>query len=180
MPIDAINKRIRLELKRFDDYVDYLTDHGVIRPFFRMEEMMSAVQEEVDHWKTVWLVENGPQGSKTNHLDILQAFLKAGNWLSIHPNGPLWFRGYAKWSEEEGPDRVETVLKTYGVDHIVVGHTVMLEIGIRMRFGGRIILIDTGLYTDFYPGGQPSALEIRDGEFHAIYLTDKRKLLPDS
>ncbi len=56
----------------------------------------------------------------------------------------------------------------------------MPEIGIRMRFGGRIILIDTGLNTDFYTGGQPSALEIRDGEFHAIYLTDKRKLLPDS
>ena len=178
-PIDAINSRIRLEFKRFDDFVDYLTDHGAILPFFRMEEMMSAVQEEVDHWKTVWLVENGHQGSKTNHLDILQEFLKIGNWISVHPRGPLWYRGYAEWSEEEGPAHVEAILSRYGVDHIVVGHTPMLEIGIRPRFGARIFLIDTGLYSDYYPGGQASALEIQNGAFHAIYLSEKRKLSPE-
>ena len=179
-PVQKLNERIRLELKLFDDYVDYLTRHDVILPFSRMGQMMGAVQREVDHWESVSTVENGPQAPTTDHLSILKKFLGIGNWLSVHPEGPLWFRGYAQWSEKEGPARVEAVLKTHGVDHIVVGHTPMLATGIRTRFSGRIILIDTGLYTDFYSGGQPSALEIHDGEFHAIYLADRRELLPDS
>ena len=56
----------------------------------------------------------------------------------------------------------------------------MLKTGIRSRFGGRVFLIDTGLFVDYYPGGRPSALEIHNGEFHAVYLTEKQKLLPDS
>ena len=178
-PIDAINKRIRLDLKYFDDYVDYLIDHGLILPFFRMDEMTSAAREEVAYWKTMSVHGNGSEAPKTNHLDILQDFLKMGSWISLHPRGPLWYRGYAEWSEEEGPAHVEAILSRYGVDHIVVGHTPMLEMGIRPRFGARIFLIDTGLYSDYYPGGQPSALEIRNGEFHAIYLTEKRKLSPE-
>ena len=48
------------------------------------------------------------------------------NWLHYAPAGTALVQGYAKWSEEEGRDRVATVLKTHGVDRIVVGHTVML------------------------------------------------------
>ena len=177
-PVRELNRRIRFELKVFDDYVEYLTRHDVILPFFKMEEMVAAVQKEFDHWGGVSLLENGP--SQPNHLHVLEEFLKMRNWIMMHPQGPLWFRGYAKWSEQEGRDRVATVLKTHGVDRIVVGHTVMLDFGIRMRFGGRIILIDTGLYSDFFPGGKPSALEIHNGEFHAVYLNDKQKLLPGS
>ena len=180
MPVEKLNQRIRQELKAFDYYVDYFTSHEVILPFFRMEEMMAAVQKEVKHWGKLSPLETGLEAPKTNHLGILKEFLESGNWLSTHPKGPLWFRGYAHWSEEEGPARADAVLKTYGVDHIVVGHTLMLKTGIRSRFGGRVFLIDTGLFVDYYPGGRPSALEIHNGEFHAVYLTEKQKLLPDS
>ncbi len=177
-PVQDLNKRIRFELKVFDDYVQYLTRHDVVLPFFRMHEMVAAAQKEFDHWESMSPLANGP--SQANHLGILEEFLQMGSWIITHPQEPLWFRGYAKWSEEEGRDRVATVLETHGVDRIVVGHTLMPDAGIRMRFDGRIILIDTGLYTDFFPGGRPSALEIHNGEFHAVYLNDKQKLLPGS
>ena len=175
-PINAINKRIRLDLTRFDDYVDYLTDHGVILPFFRVDEMTSAARQEVAYWETR---SNGPQAPKNQPSGYPQGLLGDWHWISIHPQGPLWYRGYAEWSEEEGLAHIEAILTRHGVDHIVVGHTPMLKTGIRPRFGARLFLIDTGLYTDYYPGGQPSALEIQNGEFHAIYLTEKRKLSPD-
>ena len=63
-PVDAINKRIRLELKLFDDYVEHLTDHGVILPFLRMDEMISAAREEVAYWKTLSMHGNGPEAPK--------------------------------------------------------------------------------------------------------------------
>ena len=178
-PVDAINKRIRLELTRFDDYVDYLTDHGVILPCFRMREMTRAAREDVIYRETRSMQGNGLRAPKANHVDILKDFLKSGNWISTHPKGPLWYRGYAEWSEEEGPVLIAAILARHGADHIVVGHTPMLKIGIRPRFGARLFLIDTGLYSDYYPGGQPSALEIQNGEFHAIYLTGKKRLSSD-
>ncbi len=178
-PVAKLNERIRHELKLFDNYVDYLTRRDVILPFFRLEQMMGAVRQEAAYWESASSLGGGPRTPKPNHLNILQDFLEIGNWISMHPDGPLWFRGYAEWSEEEGPARIETVLKTYGVDHVVVGHTPMLKTGISTRFGGRIILIDTGLNTDFYSRGQPSALEIHNGEFHAVYLADRQELLPD-
>ena len=122
IPIDAINERIRLDLTRFDDYVEYLTDHGVILPFFRVDEMTSAASAEVACWETR---PNGPQIPQTKHLDILNNFFKMHNWISNHPKGPLWYRGYAEWSEKEGPAHIEAILTRHGVYHIVVGHTPM-------------------------------------------------------
>ncbi len=180
MPVDAINQRIRLELTRFDDLVDDLTDHGVILPFFKMDEMTRAAREEVIYWETRSTQGNSPRPPKADHLDMLKDFLKSSrNWISTHPKGPLWYRGYAEWSQAEGPAHIEAILARHGVDNIVVGHTPMLKIGIQPRFGARLFLIDTGLYSDYYPGGQPSALEIQDGTFHAIYLTGKEQLSPD-
>jgi hypothetical protein len=49
---------------------------------------------------------------------------------------------------------------------------------IRSRFEGKVFLIDTGMLASYYPGGRPSALEIADGKFTAIYL-DRRAVLLD-
>jgi hypothetical protein len=41
---------------------------------------------------------------------------------------------------------------------------------ITQRFGGQIILIDTGMLDGkFFPGGRPAALEITDGGVKEIY-----------
>jgi hypothetical protein len=61
---------------------------------------------------------------------------------------------------------------------MVIGHTVAENNRITMRFGGRVILIDTGMLGGaFYLGGRASALEIKDGRFAAIY-EDGREQLP--
>ena len=39
------------------------------------------------------------------------------------------------------------------------------------------MLIDTGLQVEFYPGGIPSALEISEGQFTAIYPDRQQVLL---
>ena len=91
------------------------------------------------------------------------------------PDGPLWFRGFAEWSEEEGPQHLAEILSSYGAERIVVGHTTQKG-QIRSRFGSKVFLIDTGMLTSYYPGGRPSALEIRAGEFTAIYPNERVSL----
>ena len=106
-------------------------------------------------------------------------FLKYGEWLSVKPDGPLWFRGYDQWSDAEGTAQIDKVLDAYKVAHIVVGHTVQRSGRIRPRFGDKVFLIDTGMLSSYYPGGRASALEIcGDTRFTAKYM-DQQVVLID-
>ena len=86
-------------------------------------------------------------------------------------DGPLWYRGLATEPEATFAPTVDRILGQVRARAIVVGHTPGPSIGrIVTRFGGRVILIDTGMLEgDFYPGGVPSALELHNGTITAIY-----------
>jgi hypothetical protein len=173
MKVDALNSRIRDEIKQFDTTKQYLQDEGVILPFFNMQEIMNAAQAEVIAER-----KSRVPASPERQARILD-LLKYGEWLSVKPDGPLWFRGYDQWSDSEGAAQIDKILAAYKVAHIVVGHTVQRSGRIRPRFGNKVFLIDTGMLSSYYPGGRASALEIcGDAEFTAMYM-DQQVVLID-
>ncbi len=173
MKVDALNSRIRDEIKQFDATKQYLQDEGVILPFFNMQEITFAAQAEVIAERKSLV-----PASEERQAKILE-FLKYGEWLSVKPDGPLWFRGYDQWSDAEGTAQIDKILGAYKVAHIVVGHTVQRSGRIRPRFGDKVFLIDTGMLSSYYPGGRASALEIcGDSRFTAKYM-DQQVLLID-
>jgi hypothetical protein len=94
--------------------------------------------------------------------------------LTAGGRGPLWYRGLATDAAEDPAAatdaEIAAVLTALGAKAIVVGHTVAPDNRIRVRAGGRVIQIDTGMLGgEFYPGGRASALEIHGGKFTAIY-----------
>ncbi|HEY7616749.1 MAG TPA: hypothetical protein VH744_08100, partial [Terriglobales bacterium] len=91
---------------------------------------------------------------------------------------PLWYRGYARWTEEEGPALADKVLAKYGAKAIVVGHTPLKSGRMLTRFGGKIFLIDTGMLSSYYQGGRASALEIVGQKFTAVYMDQSTVLHP--
>jgi hypothetical protein len=94
-----------------------------------------------------------------------------GQWLSVKVDGPLWFRGYDQWSEEEGAAHMGKILDAFKATHIAVGHTPQKGGRIRPRFGDKVLLIDTGMLSSYYPGGRASALQIQDNaKFTANYM----------
>lgn len=172
--LDQINERIRGEINQYDDARQYLADENVLLPFFTLQEAIAASQAE--------LIAERKQRSKQNdtRLARIEQFLALGGWLSVREDGPLWYRGYDQWSEEEGAPKVEKILAAYNATNIVVGHTVQKTARIRPGFGGRIMFIDTGMLSSYYHGGKPSALEINEhGKFTAVYL-DQQVALPDA
>ncbi|MGH9502884.1 MAG: metallophosphoesterase [Terriglobales bacterium] len=172
--VDTLNSRIRDEIKLFDTTKQFLQDEGVILPFFNMQEITYAAQAEVSAERKSRIPSSPERQAK-----ILE-FLKYGDWLSVKPDGPLWFRGYDQWSDDEGAAQIGKVLDAYKVAHIVVGHTVQKGGRIRPRFGDKVFLIDTGMLSSYYPGGRASALEIcGDAKFTAVYM-DEQTLLLDS
>jgi Calcineurin-like phosphoesterase len=172
LKLDEINARIRSEIQQYDEARQGLTDEDVLLPFFTLQEAAAAAQAELI----------AERKSRTLSNEVRQAkilkFLEFSSWLCVRQDGPLWFRGYDQWSEEEGVAQVEKILKAYNATSIVVGHTVQRTAHIRSRFDGKVMLIDTGMLSSYYPGGKPSALEINDdGRFTAVYLDQRVVLL---
>ena len=64
--------------------------------------------------------------------------------LLLGDEGPLWYRGYADTLMFH-EDSLNTILNFYNVNSIIVGHTIMSQI--TPRFGGKLFLIDCGLFT---------------------------------
>jgi len=96
--------------------------------------------------------------------------------FSASETGPLWYRGLATDSEETLAPTLETIMMQMGARGFVIGHTTSPN-RIVTRFGGRVIQIDSGMVAgEFYPGGAPSALELRGNSATAIYLDRKEPL----
>ena len=171
LKIETINSHIRDEIKAFDTSKQYLQNEKVILPFFNLQEMTAVVQAELTaELKSRVRADQERQARLTE-------FLRYGDWLSVRTDGPLWFRGYDQWSEEEGVAQVSKLLEPYKATHIAVGHTVQKGGRIRPRFGNRVFLIDTGMLSSYYPGGRASALEICDDAKFTAEYTDQQVVI---
>jgi hypothetical protein len=171
---DVMNHKIQDEIKEFDATKQYLQNEKLILPFFNLQEITNVVQAEVVAEQKSHVPANAARQAR-----ILE-FLKFQDWLSVRVDGPLWFRGYDHWSEEEGTPQVSKLLEAYKATHFVVGHTPQKGGRIQLHVGNKVFLIDTGMLSSYYPGGRASALEIcGNDKFIAVY-PDQQVVLLDS
>src|SRR5438132_693778 len=165
LKLDTINSHIRDEIKAFDSAKQGLVDQKVILPFFTLQEITAAVQAELTAERKSLVPSDQQRQAR------LVGFLGYGDWLSVRVDGPLWFRGYDQWSEEEGTAQIGKVLESYNAKRIVVGDTVQKGGTMRPRFNNKVFLIDTGMLSSYYPGGKASALDIQgDTKLTAKYM----------
>ncbi len=184
---EHINRRIRDEVKAMDAFRAYLAQEDIALPFFTLQEATDAAQSELDRLKadaaarTAAAQAEGkewkPSEAGARRRKALEDFLGYSGWYSIHPDGPLWFRGYAQWTEEEGTAKIAALLTSLGATNIVVGHTPQDTGRVRVRFGGRVFLIDTAMLKGYMPEGRASALEIAAAKFTAVYHDERIVLL---
>jgi hypothetical protein len=144
--VDVLNQNVRDQVARWDEGMRLLVEKEVVKPLTPFPQVIQAAD-----------------ALKMPLADILDSHL-------FHPQGLMWFRGYNSWTEAEGAPRVAALLKRYKVKRIVSGHSVQPGGKINERFGGGIVLIDTGMLDgQYFPGGQPSALEITGSVVKQIY-----------
>ncbi|HEV8385674.1 MAG TPA: metallophosphoesterase, partial [Candidatus Acidoferrales bacterium] len=176
---DNIVKRVQSEAAQFDHLMRVFVRQKTILPNFDLAETLGAVQAELQFRKKNPGRLTADVASEKRQLDDLVEFTGFNGWFMVNPQGPLWFRGYASWSDEEGKTQIAKVLEKLGVSQIVVGHTPQAGGRIAARFDGKVFLIDTGMLSSYYTGGRASALEIAAGKYTAIY-SDERIVLLDS
>jgi hypothetical protein len=153
--IDKLNASIAAEIRSFDAFKQYMADRKLAKPCGTLEELTAAAQSAMAK-------------AKGKDAEILQGFLAFGGWLSVHEKGPLWFRGYAEWTDAEGAPQIQKLVDAFGNARFVVGHTPQPG-QIVSRFDGKVYLIDTGMLSGYVPGGRPSALNIQDEKINFIY-----------
>ena len=100
--------------------------------------------------------------------------------MSVNPEGALWYRGLATEPDDPNGGPFAAMLATYGAKRFVTGHTPQQHNrSINTRFGGRAVLIDTGMLASYYKG-RAAALEIVGDQLTAIYETERVKLTPQA
>lgn len=100
---------------------------------------------------------------------------QALSMLSSTEEGPLWYRGLATEPEDTFAPTLDRILEQVGARAIVAGHTPVTRV--TTRFGGRVVLIDTGMLGGpSYPRGVASALEIHGNRLTAIYGEERENL----
>jgi hypothetical protein len=169
--IGEINDRVRAEVRRLDAYRKRLADRRLALPFFSFQEILDVTVAELNAANAT-LAAAKAEGTEPN-LDVpllreAQEITNIASWNVIDAEGPLWFRGYALWPEDTTAAQVTGFLDQMKLARIVVGHTPTTDRRIATRYGGRVVIIDTGMLAPYYKG-QPSALEIVGPRLKAIY-----------
>ncbi|MGH9603746.1 MAG: metallophosphoesterase, partial [Terriglobales bacterium] len=184
--VEEMNRRVREEIRAFDADLAQLALQKLAHSSFNLYQTTAAAKGELDRRKATVASREAEATAKgktyklpvedQRYMKWLEGFLSYASGYSVHPDGPLWFRGFAEWPDADGDAKIKTVLEQMGVAHAVVGHTPQRDGSIRSRFGGKVFLVDTGMLSSYYKGGQASALEIQGGKFTAIYR-DRRAVL---
>ena len=179
--LEQINERVQEELEAFDSHREYMASKKMILPFYTFNEIVAATYAEIEFFAA--RQNDGGRGGgrrayERAHTRRLDEFMKLNQWFTINSEGPLWFRGYGHWSQQQGEVEMPKILGKYDAKHIVVAHTTRPG-SILARFSNQVFLIDTGMLSSYYQGGRASALEIHQGKFTAIYPGGERVLLAD-
>jgi 3',5'-cyclic AMP phosphodiesterase CpdA len=181
--VDAVNSTARSEMSRFESYFQRMVNRKLALPFFTFAEVLAVTNAELEAASVVMAAAKvkgeAPDLSAFDVALLREAIdiINMGQWSLLAPDGPLWFRGYALWPEDEATRaKVFGFLETAKLARVVVGHTPMTS-GITPRFDSRVVLIDTGMLTQIYKG-RPAALELRGTTLSAIYEEGVQPLTP--
>ncbi len=164
---ESLNADVRAEIERLDTIHRKLVEAKVALPFYDRSEMVVALRDAVETG-----AQRANRGSANPALDAMLQELEshAVSGLLFHPEGPLWYRGYAHLADEELASIVTDTFRSWGVRRIVAGHNTSPQGRIESRLNAGLLLIDTGLLGgEDYPTGRPAALEIAGERVAAVY-----------
>ena len=180
--IEDLNVQLRDEIKRLDQFVERLITAKLATREFSLQEILQVASAEIGLANAIIsAAKDAGQEPDRRRLNVpllmeAQEVMKVDTWLAINPEAALWYRGLATLTDDPLGGPFAALLQTYGAKRFVTGHTPQQSRSITIRFGGRAVLIDTGMLASVYKG-RASALEI-DGDKLTAYYEDGKVSLP--
>ena len=179
--IEDLNVQVKDEIRRLDQFLDRLINLKLATRDFTLQEILQVASGEIGlaNARIATAKEEGKELDRDKlNIPLLmeaQEIMKINTWLSIDPEGALWYRGLATERDDPAGGPFAALLAKYGAKRFVTGHTPQQSRSITVRYGGRAILIDTGMLTSYYRG-RASALEITGDKLTAFYEDGKVQL----
>jgi hypothetical protein len=172
--IDDLNNQTRDEIRKLDQFLDRLVGLKLATRDFSLQETLQVAFNEIARANA--LIAAAKAEGKELERDRLnvpmlmeaQEIAKVDSWLVVNPEGALWYRGLATEADDASGGPFAALLTKYGARRFITGHTPQANRSINLRFGGRAVLIDTGMLAAYYKG-RASALEIDGDKLTAIY-----------
>lgn len=172
--LDELNDQVRAEVRRMDRFVQQLVDRKLALPFFTLDEILQVASAEIQAAnQRIAAAQQAGEPVDPSRFDMAllkeaEQVLKVGQWLALDPDGALWWRGLATLPDDPSGGPFPPLLARYKAARFVTGHTPTPDGRIHVRFGGRAVLIDTGMNATVYMG-RPAAVEIVGETLTAIY-----------
>ncbi len=172
---DMFANRIKIPYKK------WLANGSVLGDWLRTKNCMEQIGDNLflHGGLNPEMAEKGWSVEKVNQL-----FRKAvsSSWDNLKPesqlitgrNGPLWYRGMS--FEELRQGQVDTIVSAFGVERVVVGHTVVDAENISWLYNGRVINIDLYHAANLKKGILRVLLITKDGYFEIDDQMNKRVL----
>ena len=117
-----------------------MVDHGLTLSFFSLKDTVEAARVEAA----------GLRGGQVtapdrHHIEMINTVLTMGTSPLLTTDGPLWYRGFDTWTEDEGRQLIQGLLSRYGARRFVTAHSIQKTGRISARFDGHEFLIDTAM-----------------------------------
>lgn len=139
---------------------DLLFVHGGISPnFIKRKESIEKINQNIRLTLDTTITDLYTEDGKIKNISLFPY---------IKMDSPLWYRGYFQdWADYKKATQsdVDAVCKYYGVNKIIVGHTIVDEI--KTNYNGKVIGIDVQRNHD-NKNPKPSALLIENNQFFAV------------
>jgi hypothetical protein len=170
--IDEVNDRARDEIRKVDNFRQRLVKQRMGVPSFTLQQVLDVAIWQLERASQA-MTQAKAEGKEMPPLDLpflreAQELLEIPKWSLIDPEGPLWFRGYAQWDEEKTAPQVTAFLDQMKLTRVLVGHTPTNDRKMHARYGGRVVVMDTGMLQAYFMGN-PSALEIIGTTLKVLY-----------
>jgi hypothetical protein len=176
--LEDLNTQTKDEIRRLDQFLDRLISMKLATRDFSLNEILQVASSEIG-LANARIAAAKAEGKELdrNKLNLpflldAQEIMKVDTWLAVNPEGALWYRGLSTEPDDPAGGPFAALLTKYGAKRFVTGHTPQQGRSINVRFGGRAVLIDTGMLTTVYKG-RASALEIAGDTLTAIYEDGK-------
>jgi hypothetical protein len=173
--LDEINRQVADELATFDEARARMAKLDLVQPTSSVHVLVANAKGELQR---LTLLGRNASPRERQLRPLLQDLMEWESWFLADKSSPLWYPGPAYWDETEDAEEVAELLDSFGAKHLVAAHIPSRDGRVRCRFGGRVIVVDTGIEHQRF-AGREAALEISNGVFTAIY-PDRREVLVEA
>ncbi|NVJ66562.1 MAG: metallophosphoesterase [Gammaproteobacteria bacterium] len=169
--LEQINQQLMLELEEYSRLWRELIDAGLFKYYFSKHDQKEVAQALVDGKIQSRALK------KRSTIKKAQKFVKLADSLLFDSFGPTWYRGNMYCHEFSEELTINSVLNYFGANQIFLGHTPDNSLKVRSRFGGKVIMLDTGMSQSYYKGN-PSVVNLTANGLQVLNINDANNKQP--